>query len=155
MTTLRMFSVAVLMMSIGYLFGLANVGPNFANAQQATDGVSEETANKIREANRSLVDAMESLKSDGRYESVTEGPNAFLILAGGGNARQDLESGRGVDPETFAALYAGRATPEIKNMLGKDEQGRLTFNDEVVRIYSKSRLERILANRTKLTEVAF
>ncbi len=155
MTTLRMFSVAVLMMSIGYLMGLAEVGPNFVNAQQPGDGVSEETATKIREANRSLLDAMEKLKSDGRYEAVTEGPNAFLILSGGGNARQDLESGRGVDPETFAALYAGRATPEIKNLIGKDEQGRLTFNNEVIRIYSKSRLERILANRTKLTEVAF
>lgn len=155
MTTLRMFSVAVLMVSIGYLFGLADVGANFVNAQQPADGISDDTASKIRVAHRSLVDAMESLKSDGRYESVTEGPNAFLILAGGGNARQDLDSGRGVDPETFAALYAGRAIPEIKNLLGTDEQGRLTFNNEVIRIYSKSRLERILANRTKLTEVAF
>lgn len=155
MTTLRMLAVAALMMSLGYVLGQADVGTQFVNAQQPSGGVAEDTANKIREANRRLVDAMEALKSDGRYEAITEGPNAFLILAGGGNAREDLESGRGVDPETFAGLYAGRAIPEVKDLLGKDEQGRLTYNDEVIRIYSKSRLQRILANRVKLTEVTF
>lgn len=155
MTTLRMFAVAVVMMSVGYLLGQADVGLQLVNAQQPADGVSEDTANKIREANRRLNDAMEALRSDGRYEAITEGPNAFLILAGGGDARADLESGRGVDPETFAALYAGRALPEIKDLLGTDEQNRLTYNNEVIRIYSKSRLQRIFANRVKLTEVSF
>lgn len=155
MTTLRMSAIAAVLMSVGYLLGQANVGPTLVSAQQAEGGVTEETANKIREANRRLIDAMEALKSEGRYEAVTEGPNAFLILAGGGSAREDLESGRGVDPETFASLYAGRVLPEIKDLLGKDDQGRMTYNDEVIRIYSKSRLQRVLANRIKLTEVAF
>lgn len=153
MTTLRMVAIATVMMAIGYALGQADLGLQLLNAQQRD--VSDETALKIREANRRLIDAMESLKSAGLYESVTEGPNAFLILSGGGNAREDLESGRGVDPETFAALYAGRALPEIKDLLDRDEQDRLTYNNEVVRIYSKSRLQRLLANRTKLTEVNF
>lgn len=155
MTTLRMVAFALLMMTTGYFLGLANIGQQDVQAQQPGDLVDEETADKIREAHRRLIDAMEALKSDGRYEAVTEGPNAYLILAGGGNAREDLESGRGVDPETFAGLYAGRAIPEIKDLLGTDDQGRLTYNDEVVRMYSKSRLERVMANRTKLAEVNF
>ncbi|WP_417851026.1 hypothetical protein [Thalassoglobus sp.] len=155
MTTLRTLALAAILMSVGYLLGQANVGANFVNAQQVGENVPEETVEKIRAANRNLNEAMEALKSAGLYESVTEGPNAFLILSGGGSARQDLESGRGVDPETFAGLYAGRAIPEIQDLIGKDEQNRLTYNDEVIRIYSKSRLQRVLANRTKLTEVNF
>ena len=53
--------------------------------------------------------------------------NAFLVLSGGGNALDDLESGHGVDPETFAALYAGLAIPEIGDHLAKDDQSRLTY----------------------------
>lgn len=155
MTTVRMLVTAAVLMSIGYVLGQTNFGPQTVSAQESQTGVQEETANKIREANRKLIEAMDALKSDGRYEAVTEGPNAFLILSGGGNARQDLESGRGVDPETFAALYTGRAIPEIKDLLGKDEQGRMTYNGEVIRLYSKSRLQRVFANRVKLTEVTF
>ena len=155
MTTVRMFASAAVLMSVGYLLGQMDFGPQLVSAQEPQAGVQEDTANKIHEANQRLIEAMNALKSDGRYEAVTEGPNAFLILSGGGNAREDLESGRGVDPETFSALYAGRAIPEIKDLLGKDDQGRMTYNSEVIRLYSKSRLQRIFANRVKLTEVTF
>lgn len=155
MTTLRILASAAFFMIVGYVLGQADFGPQIVNAQQPQSGVQEDTANKIREANRRLIEAMEALKSDGLYESITEGPNAFLILSGGGNSRADLESGRGVDPETFAALYSGRAIPEVKDLLGTDDQGRLTYNGEVIRLYSKSRLQRTFANRVKLTEVTF
>ena len=83
---------------------------------------------------------------------MTAGVNAFLVLSGGGNARQDLESGNGVDPETFAALYAGQAIPEIQEQLGLDAENRVTYGGEVVRLYSRSRLSRMFAERVKLAD---
>jgi hypothetical protein len=77
--------------------------------------------------------------------------NSFLVLSGGGNARADLESGMGVDPETFAALYADQAIPEIQQNLAKDDDNRLTYNGTVVQMYSKSKLQRLYAERIKLT----
>jgi hypothetical protein len=73
-------------------------------------------------------------------------------LTGGGSAKTDLEAGRGVDPETFAALYAGKALPEIQPLLGSDEQGRVTYNNEVVRMYSKSRLQKALERGVRIKE---
>jgi len=143
----------MLMLGIGYGLGLSNMGPTSAKAQDGDVGISQETGDKIRAANKALNEAMESLQSEGKYESITEGINSFLVLSGGGSARADLESGRGVDPETFAALYAGRAIPEIQDLLGTDDQNRITYNNEVIRLYSKSRLRQILANRVKVTEV--
>ncbi|MEW4489352.1 hypothetical protein KOR42_01840 [Thalassoglobus neptunius] len=155
MTTLRRVSMAAALLAVGYCCGQAHLDVKSLTAQEGQVGVPDDTANKIREANRSLIEAMDSLRSDGLYESITEGPNAYLILSGGGNAREDLESGLGVDPETFAGLYSGQAVPEIQALLGVDDQGRVTYNDEVVRMYSKSRLQRVRANRIKLTETSF
>lgn len=148
-----MFGLA--MLGIGYLLGTTGASTGQLVAQAPDAGIQDETADKIRVAHRALNDALESLRQEGRYETITDGVNAFLILAGGGNARQDLESGRGVDPETFAALYSGRAVPEVQELLDVDEQGRITYNNEVVRMYSKSRLQRIFAERTKINEVGF
>ena len=155
MYQVRKVLVASLLIAIGYLLGQANIGSQELTAQQGQVGVPEDTANKIQTASRALNDAQAALESDGMYEGITQSPNAYLILSGGGNAREDLESGRGVDPVTFAALYAGNVVPEIQPLLGKDDQGRVTYNNQVVRIYSKSRLQRVNANRIKLTEVAF
>lgn len=75
----------------------------------------------------------------------------MAVLAGGINAVDDLESGRGVDPETFAALYADEATEDVKLHLGKDEDGRLTYKNKVVRIYPISRLKKMQAQRLIIT----
>ncbi len=143
------------MLTAGYLLGTVSGTTEFnAFAQNAADGPRDDSENKIREAHRTLIAAMESLRSEGRYESITEGPNAFLILSGGGNAKDDLESGRGVDPETFAGLYSGQAVPEIQDQLDRDDLNRVTYNNEVVHMYSRSRLERIFAERTRINEFA-
>lgn len=152
MTRLRLLMFGGLMLGVGYLLGTCGGDMAAATAQDADVGISEETTTKIRDAYRRMTDAAEALQAEGRYESITTGINGFLVVTGGGNAREDLESGRGVDPETFAALYAGRAIPEIQDLLDTDEQGRITYNNEVVRMYSKSRLQRLFANRLKLTE---
>lgn len=143
------------MLVLGYMLGTAGVfQPASLTAQDFGAGLSEDTENRIRAAHRAIREAVEALQSEGRYEAITQGPNAFLALSGGGNAREDLESGQGVDPETFAALYAGLAIPEVADLLEVDEEGRIMYNDQVVRMYSRSRLERTYAERLKYFETS-
>jgi hypothetical protein len=115
--------------------------------------ISEGAAAKVREATLALRDALQALQAEGQYESITDGTNSFLVFSGGGNAREDLESGQGVDPETFAALYAGLAIPEIADHLGRDPDGRLTYQNKVVRMYSASRLQQSFARQMQLADV--
>ncbi|SFJ19540.1 hypothetical protein [Planctomicrobium piriforme] len=140
---------AAILMGAGYLMGAGQLSLPAVTAQDAADP----TAMKIHNVHRSLLDAKDALETDGKYTAITDGLNAFLILSGGGNAKEDLESGRGVDPDTFAALYAGRATPEIAPLLGVNEQGQITYNNEVIRMYSKSRLQKAFADRLKFVEL--
>jgi len=142
-----------LLMGMGYLLGISGLTTHRVTAQDTEAVVSEQTGNKIRDAHRRLQDAKEALESDGKYEAITEGINSFLVLTGGGNAREDLESGRGVDPETFAGLYAGKAIPEIQTLLGVNEHGQITYNNEVVRLYPKSRLQKLFAQRLQIIEL--
>jgi hypothetical protein len=140
------------LVAAGYVLGASGaLELRVTGAQEpAETGLAKETLDKLRVANNSLRDAADALKSESRYEALTEEVNSFLVLSGGGNAKQDLESGAGVDPETFAALYAGAAIPEIADQLEYDDEGRLTYNGQVVRMYSKARLQRMQAERTKL-----
>ncbi|QDU38313.1 hypothetical protein Mal4_26400 [Maioricimonas rarisocia] len=143
------------MLVLGYVLGTAGLfQPASLTAQDFGDGLSEDTENRIRAAHRAVREAVEALQSEGRYEAITQGTNSFLALSGGGNAREDLEQGRGVDPETFAALYAGLATPEVAELLEIDEEGRITYNDQVVRMYSRSRLQRSYSERLKYFETS-
>lgn len=144
---------AVLLLGIGYLCGASGLSIRTVAAQDEETGLSEQTGNKIRDAHRRLQEAKEALEADGKYEAITDGINSFLVFTGGGNAREDLESGRGVDPETFAGLYAGRALPEIQTLLGVNEHGQITYNDEVVRLYPKSRLQKLFALRLQIIEL--
>jgi len=66
---------------------------------------------------------------------------------------EDLQSGQGVDPESFAAIYAKQVKPELQAALTTDDQGRILYNDQLVRLYSRSRLERLGAERVKLSLV--
>lgn len=149
----------LLLMGIGYVAGTRQVElTQAAHAQDAAapggadTGVqlAEETTRKIHDAKLALQDAVDALEVEGKYATITDGINAFLVLTGGGNALEDLESGQGVDPETFAALYAGLAIPEVADNLAKDDQGRLTYQGKVVRMYSQSRLEQSFEIRRKL-----
>ena len=142
------------LVGMGYLLGISGLRSEFGlRAADQDAGPTKESVEKIRAAHKALTEAMDSLKQEGRYESATEGVNAFLILAGGGSAKKDLENGQGVDPETFAALYAGQALPEIKVELDKDDQQRLTYKGQLVRLYSKLRLQTTYAERIKNSEV--
>lgn len=146
-------SMAVIMglscLTIGYALGWSGAlspEPSWAqdkpaDGQTTLNEQSDETREKIQAARTALEDAMESLKTDERYKSATKSMNCLAVLAGGFDARRDLEVGRGVDPETFAALYAGFADDDVE--IERDEKGRLTYKGRVIRMYPISRIKQL------------
>ena len=146
-------TVSVLgLVAVGYVLGMSAAfapKPLRAQAAQVEGGPSEESRKKLQEAFAAIKAAAETLEQENLYVPATTVLNVFSVTAGGLNAVQDLEDGRGVDPETFAALYAGEAKPEVKEHLDFDEQGRLTYKGKVIRIYPKQRMKRIFQERTR------
>jgi len=139
------------LLAIGYVLGATGTfSPPRATAQIDPDSQpSREAGDKIRLTFGAVRDAIEALEQENRYRLATDGVNVFAVSVGGVDAIDDLEKGRGVDPETFAALYAGRATKEVSDFLGHDEQGRLTYKNKVIRIYPISRLKQLFQERLK------
>lgn len=121
-----------------------------AQAQPADAGLSEDASQKVKAAIDAAAAAAATLQAEQRHAPITTGTNAFAVLSGGVNAMEDLASDRGVDPETFAALYADLAIDEVKAKLAKDENGRLTYEGKVVKLYPISRLKKMFAEREKL-----
>jgi len=141
-----------LMLTVGYIAGsLGLFGTTPALAQLDTPP-SEDAENKVRSVNRAMNEAVEQLRQDGRYKTVTTGTNSFIVMMGGGDAGEDLASGNGVDPETFAALYAGQVVPEFSEQIGWDAEGRLTYEGKPVQLYSKKKLESIYKERKRIQE---
>ncbi len=136
---------------VGYLMGLNGVGKTPTARAQDQVGPTEETVTKLQESLDSLKTAMGQLSGESLYEPATTGINAFAISIGGVNAVEDLESGRGVDPETYAGLYAGYATEEVAEHLSTDENGRLTYKNKVIRMYPISRLKQAFEKRLTLS----
>jgi hypothetical protein len=112
---------------------------------------SEDTAKKIVVAYDSMRAAMEGLKQEQKYVPATKSLNPYSVMVGGLDVVADLESGRGVDPYTFAGLYAGDATDEIAAQLTKDEDGRLLYKNRVIRMYPISRFKKLEGQRITLT----
>lgn len=143
---------AIVLLALGYLAGSAELfSPVTASAQlEAEPGLSRDAAEQVNSAINSLTEAGAALQREGLYSAATQGINAFAVTVGGVNALEDLEAGRGVDPETFAALYADMAIDSVAEHLGKDEQGRVTYKNKVVRLYPVSRLQSLFQRRMKL-----
>lgn len=121
-----------------------------AQGDATRQGASEDTLRKIRLAMDAVADAQSSLENEQLYVPAIEGTNSFAVLSGGVNAVQDLERGLGVDPETFVGLYAGFATEEVSPKLGYDDEGRLTYDGRLIRLYPKSRLRALKAQQEKI-----
>jgi hypothetical protein len=118
----------------------------------AVQSLTEESKTKIKAAADALKAAMESLQAEGRFgEPAVKGINAFAVLTGGNSSLNDLQSGGGVDPETFAALYAGLATDKVVVELGRDAEGKLTYKGRVVRMYPVSVIRAAYARRSEVT----
>ena len=108
---------------------------------EITIDIANDAVRQIQRIHESLQSAMETLRIEGHYNPATEGVNPYLVLTGGGDAIDDLERGTGVDPVTFAALYAGKAVREVQDELSRDESGRLMYKKNLIRIYSVDRLK--------------
>jgi hypothetical protein len=139
----RSFAVLSLV-ALGYFLG-ANQN-QFAVAYDEDDDPVEAA---IAKAQSSLEELKTVLTDENRYTTATKTLNVSSLMAGGVDAIGDLEAGRGVDPETFAALYAGQAADEIAAEIDKDEKGRLTYKGKVVRLYSITRLKQVYQARIK------
>ncbi len=150
---------------IGYVLGASQIlSPQSLLAQADKKGaggkskdplagqaLSDDTKTKIKTAADALKAAMEALQSEQRYESAIKGVNAFAVLSGGGSSLRDLQSGPGVDPETFAALYAGLATDSVVVDIGRDIEGKLTYKGKVVKMYPISMIRGAYARRADIT----
>lgn len=151
----RRLLVPALLIGLGVVIGQAGPAATLAQDEPEPEAqLPEETANEIRAVNRALASARDELERQGLYVSATNGINATLILSGGGNAVEDLEAGRGVDPETLAALYAGQAIPDVKQHLSVDDEDRLLYKNRIIRLYSKSRLTEMVERRMRYAPVA-
>jgi len=121
-----------------------------AQGDTTRQGASEDALRKIRLAQDSVSEAQSALENEQLYVPAIEGSNAFAVMVGGINAIQDLDRGLGVDPETFVGLYSGFATEEVAPKLGYDDEGRLTYDGRLVRLYPKSRLRQLKARQEKI-----
>lgn len=148
-----------LLVAVGFVLGRVDFSAPEANAQDVFGNensklgdfdISNETVDKIRLANDALTAAQESLRLEAKYKPATVGVNAFLILTGGGDVVGDLEQGQGIDPESFAALYAGQGTEEVKDHLSYDSEGRLTYKNQLVRMKSPHKLKSVYEYREEL-----
>jgi hypothetical protein len=144
----------------GYVLGSLHVGgpsplraepqsPAQPQGQSLSEGIPDALKSKLRDANRGLVDAIQALVEEKRYVPAIQGVNAFAASVGGVDAVADLESGLGVDPETYAGLLSGQALPEIAENLARDPEGRLTYKNKSIRIYSPTRLRQLFALRAE------
>jgi hypothetical protein len=147
--------VCFCLLLVGYVLGALQVAaPTPLRADPSSDAVQGALRDKLRDADRVMSEAMQMLQDEKRYVPAVIGLNAFATSVGGVDAIADLESGQGVDPETFAGLYAGQATPEVAEHLAHDAQGRVTYKSRVVRLYNPTRLKQLFAARADFSPAA-
>jgi hypothetical protein len=165
MRTTATLTGSLVLLTIGYALGASQIlSPGMLLAQagrgkgktgadaSAAQPLTEESKTKIKAAADALKAAMESLQAESRFgEPAVKGINAFAVLTGGNSSLNDLQSGGGVDPETFAALYAGLATDKVVVELGRDAEGKLTYKGRVVRMYPVSVIRAAYAQRSGVT----
>ncbi|QDU09605.1 hypothetical protein [Gimesia aquarii] len=152
MSKLSQVVIGLLLITVGYVLGASqSFQSTKLHAQQNSGTPTEETEDKIKRGAKELVEAQSALEQENFMRPATKGLNSFAVTCGGVNAMDDLEAGNGVDPETFAGLYAGLAKPDIAAQLGRDDQGRITYKNKIVRMYPVSRLKKLFATRLKYT----
>ena len=154
MRSLQKTALAAVLFGLGYLAGTSQTDSiQKVNAQGATaaNAPSDAVTKEISTVHTALQSAKDILSQEGRYVPATKTLNVSAIVAGGVDAVADLEAGRGVDPETFAALYADQASDDIRPEIGEDEHGRLTYKGKVIRMYSVSRLKQMYQERVRFT----
>ena len=148
MTKFRRCVWAFGLIGLGYVLGTSQSSNSVVRAQ-GDAAPSQEAVKAITDVYTAVQNAKTVLSGEGKYNLATKTLNLSALGSGGIDAVADLDAGRGVDPETFAALYADQATDEIAADLGKDEQGRLTYKGKVIRMYSVSKLKQMFQDRVR------
>lgn len=140
--------------AVGYAAGNTSLFTPSPLAAQQDDDEAVELSTEAEGQVRSVVSAAEQaaviLENESLYESAVRGVNVFATSVGGTSGIVDLEDGRGVDPETFAALYAERWSETVQPHIGRDELGRLTYKGKLIRMYSQERLKKLFEIRDSL-----
>jgi hypothetical protein len=152
---------AILLLAVGYILGASNVlspslllaqpGGAAGGARGGDAGPSDEAKAKIKAAAEALRVAMQALQDENRYSSAIKGTNAFAVLSGGDRSLDDLKEAAVVDPETYAALYAGLETDAVASQLSRDAEGKLMFDNKVIRMYPISMVRAKYAARAEMT----
>ena len=124
-----------------------------APANPLLTGLSEEAITKLKAVSSALKAAQDQLRLERKegFTAVTKGINGTSILVGGLDTRRDLETGQGVDPETFAALYANMANDDILPNLQRNQDGLLEYKQKIIRMYSIERLRKLYQYRAVIT----
>lgn len=153
---MRKFSalaVAFVIFGVGFAVGtFCGVTPQRIEATQdePNQQFSKDVLEAYKKANKGVRELNNLFVAGGQSTPAFTGMNYFGTSVGGIDAEKDLEEGRGVDPETFAALYAGMATPKILEHLDFDQLGRLRYKKNIIRVYSQDRLKQLFQKRDQL-----
>ncbi|MCH2211362.1 MAG: hypothetical protein MK110_08675 [Fuerstiella sp.] len=152
MQKLSLVVFAAMVFAAGCLVGSSHeLGPDRVQAaRQDKEPLSGEALLTYKQSKIIMDSLSDMLAAERTHRSVTEGENYFALSVGGIDSLQELEEGRGVDPETFAALYAGLALPNIAQHLEVDDNGRIRYKGNIVRLYSRERLKDVFRRRTEL-----
>ena len=152
MQKLSLIVFAPALFAAGYLLRSAEIMHPREVVAAPQDGLrlSSESLLTYKQSRLILDSLSDLLSAEQRHRSATEGENFFALSVGGIDSLQDLEEGRGVDPETFAALYADRALPDVAEHLETDDNGRIRYKGNIVRLYSREKLKEVFRRRTEL-----
>ena len=158
----------LVLFAAGFVCGqLDSAVPSMLNAQQEEPVIlSSDALTAYAKTRKAVADLNDTFIAAGLSTSATSDVNYFSVSVGGIDVQRDLEEGRGVDPETFAALYAfedqelgatgkkervfKRFGVDVSQHLDSDEHGRVRYKKKVVQLYSTERLNQLFARREQL-----
>ena len=154
--------------AVGFICGhLDSALPSTLNAQ--LDEPAQLTPDALiayQKARKAVSDMNDTFVAAGFSTAAASDVNYFSVSVGGIDVMRDLEEGRGVDPETFAALYAfedqelgatgkterifKRFRVDVSQHLDSDDHGRIRYKGKVVQMYSTERLNQLFKRRDDL-----
>lgn len=152
MQYLKHGALGLALVGVGYLLGASQSAQQTATAQEV-EGLTEQTVQSVKTSYQSMNNAMVALEGEKAYVPAVKGVNAFATSVGGVDAIADLEGGRGVDPETFAALYSGRALDHVAQHLSYDANNNLMYKKKIVKMYPTSRLKQLFEKRETIAGI--
>ncbi len=156
MQKISLIAFAAVVFFAGYLVGISNSAGQrtLAASTQDDERLSDQTLVTYKAAQLRFNELADLLEAERRYQPVSSDQNFFAVSVGGIDALRDLEEGRGVDPETFASLYAERSVPEIAEHIEIGNDGRLRYKGNIVRMYSRERLKSVFRKRDEINSRA-